>query len=219
MFLVWLLLVVSRLKKIMPMKENSTSMKKNTNVKSSNGAEKKTITKSDEKLIDQVYKMEDELLSTARYYTKSLSDAQDLVQEVYVKVMENPDKFDGKNLLGWLKTIMRNTFLNEWKRSKRNVWDSEMDAADKYTSVQPMFSAPALADQHCYESEIRSIFESTNEDQREAFEMYINGYKYKDIAEMTGVSIGTVKSRISLFRKSAMKELKDYGTVSHRRAA
>lgn len=171
-------------------------------------------------LISEVLKLRDQLYGYALSLVRNQADAEDLLQDTYLKVMDNADKFDGANLKGWVKVIMSNTLKNKLKRDRRVNYVDMDDESQTFSYAAPMFSAPHPADQGCTLSEIRKSYNALNEDQRRAFVMYAEeGLSYDEIAKETGAAMGTVKSRISAGRKKLMVELKDYATTSARRAA
>ncbi len=142
--------------------------------------------------------------------TSNYDDAQDLVQETYLKALTNRDKFtDNTNLKAWAFTIMKNTFINNYRQSVRNntILDKTDDLYYLNLSKESKMSSP---ESKLSEKEISKKINAIEKDQRKPFEMYNEGYKYKEIAERLDLSIGTVKSRIFFTRKKLMEELKDY---------
>ena len=180
----------------------------------------KVTCKENDHLIDEVLKLSDQWYGLALSLVHNAADAEDLLHDTYLKVMDNSDKFDGTNLKGWVKVIMCNTLKNKLKREHRVNYVDMDDEAQTFSYAAPMFSAPYHADQGCTLSEIRNSYDALNEDQRRAFVMYAeDGLSYDEIAKETGAAMGTVKSRISAGRKKLMVKLKDYATTSARRAA
>jgi RNA polymerase sigma-70 factor (ECF subfamily) len=142
--------------------------------------------------------------------TKDKDDADDLLQDTYLKVLQNEHSFEQKtNLQAWVYTIMRNTYVNDYKRKQR-----ERMFVDKYPDLYHLsnyVSSPSDAADSCYHlKEINNTIEKTKEEKRIPFEMYLDGYKYKEIAQVMNLSIGTVKSRIFFTRKELMDKLKEY---------
>lgn len=141
--------------------------------------------------------------------TNNKSDADDLVQDTFLKALMNQDKFESNtNLKAWTYTIMRNTFINNYRRMIRintvldNTEDSYFLNSTKSTHGMPL--------SELNHKEISIIVKKLEDDQRVPFEMQKAGYKYKEIAEELNLSIGTVKSRIFFGRKKLMSQLKDY---------
>jgi RNA polymerase sigma factor (sigma-70 family) len=139
--------------------------------------------------------------------TSNYEDAQDLVQETYLKALTNRDKFTANtNLKAWTFTIMKNTFINNYRQSVRN--NTILDKTDDlYYLNLTKESGIGLPDADISAKDIQREIKRIDEDQRMPFEMYNQGYKYKEIAEKLNLSIGTVKSRIFFTRKKLMEAL------------
>ncbi len=139
--------------------------------------------------------------------TSNYEDAQDLVQETYLKALTNRDKFTADtNLKAWTFTIMKNTFINNYRQSVRN--NTILDKTDDlYYLNLSKESSIGLPDANISVKDIHREIKRIDEDQRKPFEMYNQGYKYKEIAEKLNLSIGTVKSRIFFTRKKLMESL------------
>jgi len=139
--------------------------------------------------------------------TANYEDAQDLVQETFLKALTNRDKFtDDTNLKAWTFTIMKNTFINNYRQSVRN--NTILDKTDDlYYLNLSKESNVGLPDSTYSAKEIQKEIKKIDEGQRKPFEMYNDGYKYKEIAEKLNLSIGTVKSRIFFTRKKLMEAL------------
>ncbi len=142
--------------------------------------------------------------------TKRMDDADDLIQETFYKAIKNQDKYrKGTNLKGWLYTIMKNTFINNYRKTKnQNTFVDDTDNRYFINSVAAgkTVETDRLAD---HEYVMRQV-ESIEKNYLEAFMMHYNGYKYEEIAEILDIPLGTVKSRIFLARKKMMSKLKDY---------
>ncbi len=141
--------------------------------------------------------------------TSNYEDAQDLVQETYLKALTNREKFtDNTNLKAWTFTIMKNTFINNYRQNVRS--NTILDKTDDlYYLNLSKESGIGLPDSDYSVKEIRKAIDEISEEQRTPFELYNQGYKYKEIAEKLNLSIGTVKSRIFFTRKKLMESLKD----------
>ncbi len=142
--------------------------------------------------------------------TKSFEDSNDLMQETYFKALKNKDKFqEGTNIKGWLYTIMKNTFINAYRKKKnQNTFVDETD--NKYFinmgETEKSVQTDAAVDKEYMMKQINSVEKTYVE----TFMMYYNGYKYEEIAEILEIPLGTVKSRIFLARRKMMDKLKDY---------
>lgn len=157
-----------------------------------------------------LFKHESFLYQLAMKLTRSLEDSNDLIQETYFKALKSRDKFkEGTNLKGWLYTIMRNTFINAYRKEKnQNTFVDETDSnyfIDS-TVVHKTTNAESKLEQDYLMEQINSI----EKPYVDTFMLYFNGYKYDEIAEKLNVPLGTVKSRIFLARKKMMSKLKDY---------
>ncbi len=141
--------------------------------------------------------------------TSNYEDAQDLVQETYLKALTNREKFAANtNLKAWTFTIMKNTFINNYRQNVRN--NTILDKTDDlYYLNLSKESSIGLPDSDYSLKEIQKTIDTISPEQRLPFEMYNQGYKYKEIAEKLDLSIGTVKSRIFFTRKKLMEALRD----------
>jgi RNA polymerase sigma-70 factor, ECF subfamily len=154
------------------------------------------------------------LQSNLQYFANSLTgnreDANDLLQDTYLKALNNRDKYqDDTNLKAWTYTIMRNTFINNY-RKMRNI-NSIIDTHDDLSNLNLQrisdFPSPESV---LMAKEINNEIAHLNEIQRSTFELYNEGFKYHEIADNLNISIGTVKSRIYLTRQKLMDTLEDY---------
>ncbi|MEE1045882.1 MAG: RNA polymerase sigma factor, partial [Clostridia bacterium] len=132
-----------------------------------------------------------------------------LLQDTTLKALDNESKYsDNSNFKGWLFTIMRNIFINNYRRTvrERTVIEGTEDLY-QLNFQQPTNSTP----EGTYAvNEISQIIDSFSEDYRKPFSMYVAGYKYEEIAEILDIPLGTVKSRIFTTRQKLRSILKDY---------
>jgi len=142
--------------------------------------------------------------------TRNDEDAKDLVQETMVKAITYRDKFVEKtNLKAWCYTIMKNTFINNYRRAiKANTIIDQTE--DLYFLNSKRSEDGTVPDSALAYKEIRSKVDALEDDYRIPFEMHNKGYKYKEIADYLDLPIGTVKSRIFLARRRLMDQLKEY---------
>ena len=161
-------------------------------------------------IINSVLVYDDRLRQYAFSLTHNQEDAEDLVQDTYLKVLQNTDRFgEATNLKAWVYTIMRNTFINGYRRKQRSkVVTDESDDNTLFTSTATVSGDDA--DLPLYVSEITSAISSMKDNQRDVFEMYVDGFKYHEIADRLQISIGTVKSRIFFARQTLMGNLTGY---------
>ena len=154
--------------------------------------------------------LQDNMLNFAYMLTSNRDDAYDLLQDTTLKVLDNEDKYtDNTNFKGWVFTIMRNIFINNYRRQVRcaTVIDTTEDLYHLNLSQESGLSTPegTMAAQ-----EISVAINAFSQQYRVPFTMYIAGYKYSEIAEKMGLPLGTVKSRIFFARKRLQSLLKDY---------
>jgi RNA polymerase sigma factor (sigma-70 family) len=154
--------------------------------------------------------MHDNLSYFANILTRDHEEAKDLIQETYLKALTNREKFaDDTNLKAWTYTIMKNTFINNYRRSLR-VKTIADHTGEQFLLNLPRKSEIVSPESHLSLQEIRMGISHLDPDQRMPFEMHTQGYKYKEIAEHLKLSIGTVKSRIFIIRNKLMEMLKDF---------
>lgn len=157
-----------------------------------------------------VIKMQGNLLSFALKLTLDKEEAHDLVQDTTLKALDNQEKFaEDTNLGGWMLTIMRNIFINNYrKRSRENT---VVDVtADLYHLNIAQDAGAETPDGAIAASEISSILASFPSDYRNPFSLLMAGYKYEEISDKLQMPLGTVKSRIFFTRKRLRELLKDY---------
>ncbi len=154
--------------------------------------------------------MQENMMSFALRLTANREDAQDLMQDTTLKVLDNQEKFiDNVNFKGWVLTIMRNIFINNYHKVVRTqtVVDQGVDLCNLDITNESGYGSPEGS---YHIQEISKAIESLNKDLKTPFSMYISGYKYNEIAEKLGLPLGTVKSRIFFARQELQKRLKDY---------
>lgn len=157
-----------------------------------------------------VFAMQSNLMAFAMKLTLNKEEAQDLVQDTNLKALKNEAKFvDASNPRGWMLTIMRNIFINNYRRSTREniVLDTSDDG---YLLNLPQESGISNPEGAFALGEITSIIEKIPEDYRQPFNLHVAGYKYEEIADKLRMPLGTVKSRIFTIRKQLREILKDY---------
>ena len=170
---------------------------------------------------DQAMEYMPQLYSTALRMTRNASDAEDLVQETYLKAYRAFDRFeDGTNLRAWLFRILTNTFINTYRSKKRRPDESELDELEDFYLYRRMGGLEAARAQrsaedelmdHFTDAEVQAAIESIPETYRTAVVLAdVQGFSYKEIAEMEQVPIGTVMSRLHRGRKALQKQLYDY---------
>jgi len=138
----------------------------------------------------------------ANHLTKTREDAEDLLQDTMVKALNNKDKFLNypKNIKGWLYTIMKNIFINDYrKKSKRKiVHDYTKETAIINTGNEMENVTPETK---YLSNEIRNQLDALKDKHKMPLQMFISGYKYHEIADKMDMNLGTIKSRIYFARK------------------
>jgi RNA polymerase sigma factor (sigma-70 family) len=140
-------------------------------------------------------------------FTRDREEAKDLMQETIFRALANRDKFnDGTNIQAWLSTIMRNIFINRYRRKTK--------AKKIFQSPAPEFQQPqvSLVTGNIAESRMRSkeILEAVHilpDRCRIPFNLYFEGYQYQEIADIMDIALGTIKSRIHLARKLLKQQI------------
>ena len=150
------------------------------------------------------------LLNFAYQLTTDRESAEDLVQDTTLKALDNEEKYvDNVNFKGWVFTIMRNIFINNYRRQVRSatVVDQTEDLYHLNLSQESGLETP----EGSYAAhEISDALNSFSDEYRVPFSMYVSGYKYNEIADEMHLPLGTVKSRIFFARKRLQAMLKDY---------
>jgi len=161
----------------------------------------------------------DALYRTGLRMTRSEADAEDLVQETYIKAFRHRDQYTpGTNLKAWLFRILTNTFINQYRRKAARPETTELDDVDEsilyrhMRDISPGSSSPdpeAELINNTLSSEVKEALESLPEKFRTTVLLDVEGFAYKEIAQMLDIPIGTVMSRLHRGRKYLQKRLYD----------
>jgi RNA polymerase sigma-70 factor (ECF subfamily) len=160
------------------------------------------------------------LYTAALRMTRNPSDAEDLVQETYLKAYRAFNSFtEGTNLKAWLYRILTNTYINAYRAKKRRPEESDIDDLENFYLYRRLgglegASAGRSAEDevldHFTETEVKEAIEALPEQFRMAVLLGdVEGFSYKEIAEILDVPIGTVMSRLHRGRKAMQKRLYD----------
>ncbi len=170
---------------------------------------------------EQTMPFMDSLYSAALRMTRNPADAEDLVQETYLRAYRGFGGFqDGTNLKAWLYRILTNTFINTYRAKKRRPDDTEMEEVEDLYLYRRLGGLEAAAMGRSAEDELMDWL--TDAEVKEAIESLpeafrlavlladVEGFSYREIADILDIPIGTVMSRLHRGRKSLQRRLYDY---------
>lgn len=170
---------------------------------------------------DQAMEYMPQLYSAALRMTRDRADAEDLVQEAYLKAYRGFGGFqEGTNLRAWLYRILTNTYINSYRSKKRRPDETDLDDVEDFYLYRRMGGLEAAKAGRSAEDELMDYF--TDDEVQQAIEALpeqyrlavllgdVEGFSYKEIAEQLDIPIGTVMSRLHRGRKSLQKQLHDF---------
>jgi RNA polymerase sigma-70 factor (ECF subfamily) len=151
----------------------------------------------------------DRLYAAALRLTRNEADAEDLVQDTYLRAFRSAGQFEpGTNLRGWLYTILHNTFLNQRRDRSRDPVDADSEVVEQAASVEGAGNPEELLLRATMDTELRAALDSLPDAFREAVWLRdVEQFSYDEIAGIVGVPIGTVMSRISRGRRALFDQL------------
>jgi RNA polymerase sigma-70 factor, ECF subfamily len=170
---------------------------------------------------DQAMQYAPQLYSAAMRMTRSQADAEDLVQDTYLRAYRGFDSFtEGTNLRAWLFRILTNAYINSYRAKQRRPVESDLqDVEDRYLyrrlgALDALMASRSAEDQLfdlITDDEVKQALEDLPENFRLAVLLAdVEGFSYKEIAEILDIPIGTVMSRLHRGRKAMQKALFDY---------
>ncbi len=173
---------------------------------------------------DQTMDLMPSLYAAALRMTRNPADAEDLVQETYLKAYRAFDSFqEGTNLKAWLYRILTNTFINKYRAKKRRPEETDLDDVDDFYLYRRLGGleearAGRSAEDELMdllpEAEVKDALESLPENFRMAVLLAdVEGFSYKEIADILDIPIGTVMSRLHRGRKGLQKRLYEYAAA------
>lgn len=150
------------------------------------------------------------LLNFAYMLTSNRDDAYDLLQDTTLKALDNEDKFAADtNFKGWVFTIMRNIFINNYRRAGRSA--TVVDTTENLYHLNLSQDSGLDTPEGSYSvNEITDAINKFSDEYRIPFSMHVQGYKYNEIAKEMNLPLGTVKSRIFFARKKLQARFADY---------
>jgi RNA polymerase sigma-70 factor (ECF subfamily) len=154
------------------------------------------------------------LLSFAKSLTRDEDSARDLFQETAYKAYRYKEKFHpSTNFKAWLMTIMKNTFINDYRRKKRR--QTIFDNTDNDFLLNSIIEVENRGDGNIIQDEVQLAIEALDEQLRVPFLLQFQGYQYEEIAERLEIPLGTVKSRIHFARKKLRHQLEKWYLAQH----
>lgn len=154
--------------------------------------------------------VQDDLLRFAYKLTTDREEANDLLQETSLKALDNEDKYTSDtNFKGWMYTIMRNIFINNYRKVIRD--QTYVDHTENLYHLNLPQEGSSESTEKAYDlKEMHRVVNALPKEYRIPFAMHLSGFKYREIADKLNLPLGTVKSRIFFIRKKLQVELKDF---------
>ena len=160
---------------------------------------------------DELVDLQSNMYSFALSLTSDQHQAEDLLQDTTLKVLNNREKYQANtNFKGWVFTVMRNLFINNYHRLVRTQTIFDANADLSYMGSQQDTAGLASPDHELSLKEINQAIDALDSSLSVPFTMYTAGYKYKEIADELNIPLGTVKSRIFMARKYLQEALRDF---------
>lgn len=162
-----------------------------------------------EKMTEQVFPS---LFGTALRLTRDRDDANDLVQEAIIRAYEAFERFDGRNFKAWMLRILTNLYINRYRQRSR---EGTQGSLDDENAIEPSAAEGTVPDRVLFDemvgAEVEAALAKVPPDFRLAVLLSdIEGLSYEEIARITDVPLGTVRSRLARGRAALRRELEDY---------
>ena len=161
------------------------------------------------KFNNQIMEYQGILKNLAKRFTKDQEAINDLVQETFLRALKYMDQFfNNPRVVSWLFVIMRNIYLNQYKRlnNQQSYEDISLYHYNQLSSIDS--NIESHMDNKMILGEISNLVNSLPEAHSMIFNKFIDGYKYRELSAMYGIPEGTIKSRIHLIRKSLQRKIK-----------
>jgi len=158
---------------------------------------------------EKILGIQDNMFNFALMLTANRDDASDLLQDTTLKALDNQDKYiDNVNFKGWVLTIMRNIFINNYRKvvKSQTIIDQTENLYHLNLSQDSGLDSP---DGTMTLKEINKAIHNLDSDMKTPFTLYLAGYKYNEISDKLNLPLGTIKSRIFFARQELQKSLKD----------
>lgn len=164
------------------------------------------------KFQDRLLSLQSNMLNFAYILTSNRDDAYDLLQDTTLKALDNEEKYaENTNFKGWVFTIMRNIFINNYRRAARIA--THVDTTeDLYHLNLPQGSGYQSPENSYTVNEIQDAINKFSDDYRRPFSMHLASYRYAEIAKRMHLPVGTIKSRIYYARQRLRVQLDDYAS-------
>lgn len=162
------------------------------------------------KMEDELLRLQKNMYNFAYSLTLNSEDADDLLQDTSLRVLDNQEKFaENTNFKGWVLTVMKNIFINNYRKIVRN--QTIIDQTEDLYHLNLSQDSGIMSPDGLYAmNELMDGIDRLPEEFRTPFRMHVEGYKYEEIAKEMNLPIGTVKSRIFWARKKLQKDFIDY---------
>lgn len=157
----------------------------------------------DNTFINQLLNLQEKLFHSALFMTRDKNKAKDLLQETFLRILENKDKFrHNNNLSGWANKIMSNIFISDYRKLliQKRYFDFISDNDITYLSEQDFMIRHSISD-------LMNAIEKLEDKKQTILKLFLSGLKYEEIAQTKNLPIGTVKSQIHQAKEELKKLL------------